>query len=398
MATQLPRRGLFKWMTAAAGALGLQRMVQAGEGGAAVPAAAAGGDAWRAFCAELQRAGEQILRPEAPQDAFDRAEGYRFLSRLLRAGLEQEVECADPQFPVFYSLSGPTLKIGADNPDNLYLNAQVSGRYNYRISGQRGTVSYIGFSTKAGSYGKNGLLTPTGFLDSRQMQFNPDGSFEVIVSADQQAGNWLPMHADTSMIIVRQTRLDQRREKPAQMRIECLNGAAHPAPLDPDHFAAQLLAAARFVNGTAKVCTDWAGQFKKSPNAFPVQDQSSYQRGGGDPVIFYAHGYWQLAPDEALVVEVPPLNCEFWNFQVDNYWMESLDYRYFTIHLNKADAHYNADGSATLVLAGRDPGVPNWLNTTGHPLGTMLLRIIRGDRAVYPQARVVKLADLAARS
>jgi hypothetical protein len=395
----LQKRRLFKWLAAGAGVLGLHALLgRSAAAAAAVPAAAApalaDSELWQRFCEQLQLAGAQILRPEAPADAFNRAEGYRFLTRVLRAALAQEVEFADVQFPVFYTLSDTTIKIGADNPDNIYLNAQVSGRYDYRISGHRGTVNYIGFSSKAGSYGKTGTLMPTGMIDSKQLQFNADGTFELIVSANKHPGNWLPMTADTSMLIVRQTRLDRVREQPAQLRIECLNGAREPAPLNPQRFAQQLLAAAQMVQGTAKLCADWAQQFKAAPNAFPPQDQSDYQRGGGDPVIFYVHGYWQLAPDEALVVEVPRLQCDFWNFQVDNYWMESLDYRYYTIHLNKSTVRYNAAGGATLVIAHRDPGVPNWLNTTGHALGTMLFRVIRGDKPYYPTARLVKLKEL----
>jgi hypothetical protein len=124
------------------------------------------GDAWDAFCDALKRAGAQVLRPEVPADPLTRAEGFRYLSRLARAGLESCVEFGDPRFPAFYSLSHETLKIGADNPDNLYLNARVDGRLTYRVAGARGTVHYLGFSTKAGGYGMTGGLAPTGFLDS----------------------------------------------------------------------------------------------------------------------------------------------------------------------------------------------------------------------------------------
>lgn len=132
-------------------------------------------------------------------------------------------------------------------------------------------------------------------------------------------------------------------------------------------------------------------QFKATPNDFTRQDQSVYARAGGDPTIFYAHGYWTLRPDQALIVEVPPLESEFWNFQVDNYWMESLDYRYHRIHLNKHTAQYNPDGSATLVVAHRDPGRPNWLETAGHELGTMLFRIVGGRKEIYPAVRIIEL-------
>src|ERR1035437_9168181 len=98
------------------------------------------GESWDQFCDTLKRAGQQILRPEAPDDAFTRAEGYRYLSRLIRVALEMHVEFSDPQFPGFIRPSHETVKIGADNPDNLYLSARIDGRNEYRVRGMRGTV------------------------------------------------------------------------------------------------------------------------------------------------------------------------------------------------------------------------------------------------------------------
>ncbi len=381
----LPRRSLFRWISA----LGLGSMLPAARAATPDPATP-----WHAFCDRLKEAGEQILRPEAPQDPFNRAEGYRYLSRLLRAALEQEVECSDPQFPVLYQLSNETIKIGADNPDNFYQNAQIDGRYDYRIRGSRGTVNYMVLSTKAGSYGKSSSLQHTGAIDTTTLQVAPDGSFEILLSAARKPGNWLPMSAESSMLLVRQTFLDRGTEKPAALEIECLNGPARPAPLDPERLSVQLLAAADFVQGTARIFAGWSQRFKANPNAFTVLDQAEFLRQGGDPAIFYAHGYWALGPEQALLIDVPPSENEFWNLQIDNYWMESLDYRYFTIHLNKRTTRYRADGGATLVLAHRDPGVPNWLDTAGHDLGTMLYRVVRGAEPAYPRTRVVALAEV----
>ena len=87
---------------------------------------------------------------------------------------------------------------------------------------------------------------------------------------------------------------------------------------------------------------------------------------GGDPNIVYYHSHWALAGDEALLIEVTPPACEYWNFQLNNYWMESLDYRYHNIHTNKHLAQYEADGAVRLVVAHADQGLPNWIDTAGH--------------------------------
>jgi hypothetical protein len=76
--------------------------------------------------------------------------------------------------------------------------------------------------------------------------------------------------------------------------------------------------------------------------------------------------------------------------------MESLDYRYHRIHVNKGTAAYEDDGSVTIVLAHEDPGskYPNYLETAGHNLGGMLFRWIGAEEHPPIEARVVKFADL----
>src|SRR6266545_1327974 len=98
------------------------------------------GMTWSEFCDALKMAGMVVLRDGAPSDPLTRAEGFRYLSRLLRAGLETFVEHADPRAPVLQRPVHETVKMGADNPDNHYQHASISGEHEYRITGTRGTV------------------------------------------------------------------------------------------------------------------------------------------------------------------------------------------------------------------------------------------------------------------
>ena len=357
------------------------------------------GQLWDEYCDALKRAGELLRRPEAPRDVFNQAEGLRYLSRMVRAGLESLVESADAEFPRLATMASGTIKIGADNPDNLYQTARIKGTLEYRVRGRRGTIPTINFATKKGGYHKAGsTMVGTGFLDGRDLQVDSDGNFEILLSIRRPpSGNWLPLEPESNLLLVRQTFRDRRHEQPAQLTIERLGTRPVPPPLDPAQFAGQLMAAARYTENTARLFCDWAAHFKRNHfNTLPLGDQAMYQAAGGDPNILYYHGYWELADDEAMVIDASIPDCEFWNFQVDNYWMESLDYDRYRIHVNVHDAQPNPDGSVTIVIAHRDPGHANWLTTAGHRLGTSLFRVIGAGGALADiRTRVVKCGDIA---
>jgi len=343
----------------------------------------------------LKSAGDVILAPDAPTSPYDRAEGFRYLSRLTRAALETFVENADPQAPSLLRTAHETVKMGADNPDNLYQNAPISGKYEYEITGNRGSVHYLGFGTQAGNYGATGSLETTGYLDASRLTLDTAGNFKVVVSSREQKGcDWLPMRQDSSTLVVRQTFLDRGSEQPAEIRIRRTDGPHRARQLSPRALDRGLRASGRFVGGCAKLFHAWASSMVRSTNELPEFDAAVAKAAGGDPNIVYYHSYWRLEPDEALVIEVSPPPCEYWNFQLNNHWMESLDYRYFPIHVNKHSARYAADGSVRIVVAHQDPGIENWLDTCGHDRGTMCWRWIRPERHVTPATRVVKLAEL----
>jgi hypothetical protein len=354
------------------------------------------GSAWRDFCRSLEQAGDVLLRDDVASDPLHRAEGIRYLTRLLRAGLEQQIEYGDPRYPGFFQLSNQTIKIGNDNPDNIYLNSNVSGEYEYRITGTRGTMPYLSFGTKAGGYERDGTMVPTGKLDGRDLVLGPDGRLEITVSARKQPGNWLPMTPETSALIVRMTFHDREKEEPAKLKIERIGGEGAPV-VDPETLEASLQRSVAFVQRTARLFVDWMNAYSAHENQLPSDDQERCMRCGGDSQIHYLQSRWRVGPDEALWIRVPRIpECATWNLQISNYWMESLDYRYLKIHLNKHTAHYEPDGSVRIVLSHRDPGgrYQNWLTTAGHLEGGMLFRWVEAKDHPPVETRLVKLSEL----
>ena len=104
------------------------------------------GTSWEAFCDTLKAAGQTILADGSPDEPIDRAEGFRYLSRLTRA----------------------------DNPDNYYQSASLSGKNEYRITGTRGTIHYLGFATQTGGVASSGQTGAASGADCSLRSVSPD--------------------------------------------------------------------------------------------------------------------------------------------------------------------------------------------------------------------------------
>jgi len=346
------------------------------------------GRAWAEFCDTLKASGEVVLRERSPKGALDRAEGFRYLSRVARMALGQFVEMPDPLAPVFRRTADSTMKLGCDNPDSYYLMASISGAHDYTIRGQRGSVPYLSLSTYYGGYG-GGRAGCGGTIGLDELEIAADGSFEIQLSAQKKPGTWLPMDPETNQMIIRQTHHDRASESVFSFEIERVGATGEVAPLDAGLFHDALLASSQYVRTCANLFADWTESYAQTPNELVVRDVSGAQ---GDPSLFYYQGYWALAEDEALVIRATPPECEYWNFQVNNYWIESLDHRFHKIDLNHTQAHYEPDGSFRLVISHRNPGVPNWLHTAGHEHGTMGLRWVNAADHPRPDCQVVPVA------
>lgn len=354
------------------------------------------GTAWREFCDLLADAGEAILADGNPDDPLDRAEGFRMLTRLLRGALEGQMENGRPAHPGLICNCHETIKIVGENPDNRYLGATLDGRYDYRIWGTRGEARWISFNLfSGGGFGGGGPGTGA-TLHEEQMHVEPDGSFEVVISQREHPGNWLRSEPDTRSLAIRQTFLDKYHQEHAQLHIERIGGeGSAPEPLTPEHLYLSLVYAGLYVKGVAEIGARWATRQAQWPNRFTDEAELPETDKFKDPQIKWHQAYFDIAEDEALVVEVTPPECEYWMIALHNHWMETLDYVNHQITLNCDSATLEPDGSVRFVIAHRDPGVPNWLDTAGHQRGTVGVRWVGPDVVdVLPGTRVVPLRDL----
>ncbi len=354
------------------------------------------GTAWREFCDLLADAGEAVLAEGNPEDPLDRAEGFRMLTRLLRGALESKLEHGRATQPELVCTCHETIKIVGENPDNHYLGASLDGPYDYRVWGTRGEAKWISFNLFSGAgFGGGGPGTGA-TMHEEQMHIEPDGTFEVVISQREHPGNWLRSEADTRSLAVRQTFLDKRNQRHAEMHIERIgHGGERETPLTAHELYGSLIYAGFYVKGVAQIGAQWATRQSNWPNVFTDEAELPETNKFKDPQIKWHQAYFDLTDDEALLVEFVPPECEYWMIALHNHWMETLDYVHLQSTLNCHSAHLEPDGSARFVVAAHDPGHPNWLDTAGHRRGTVGVRWVGPDVIdVLPSTRVVKMSSL----
>jgi hypothetical protein len=365
-----------------------------------------------AMQALLRSLGELQARYLAPAygitSARDVAEGQRLMLHLLNTALNFWLE-ADPEHPVWTPYTLPSRKLLGDNPDALYYFAPVRGDRSYRIHGNLAGATFTSFTVEGGSSEGNAAGKSTAALDDMDMQVDQDGNYEIIASATRPArGNWLPLASDSGQITTRHyfethNNIVNQTAFQVPLRIEAIDPVPlAPAPDDAEiarrintvsRFTGAMLAMTLASSASGNAAPEW---FSKVPNTFSAPGKWVSETGYGNLHAHYAAAPFVLMPDEALLIEGELPQCRFANLVLWNRYMQTFDYTRRQVSLNRAQMAFDAQGGYTLVLAHRDPGLPNWLDTEGRASGIMYWRFLLATGTVpTPRARVVKFAAIA---
>lgn len=326
---------------------------------------------------------------------IDVAEGYRHMAHLLSFGFDLFLE-SDPDRPQFVPLALPTKKILGDNVDSVYHYTNVNGLREYRIVGRRGDDCYLSFQVHAGGEPGNHLAQRTvGHLNHTDMATGPGDTFEIIVSKERHSGNWLALSDDAACIITREYYFDRANDRRAEFTIEPLVDPGPPPPLTDEVVAERLRAVTTFLaitEATVPMPMTPVNQYAE-PFRFRT-DMPSW----GTPDNVYCRCFFDLEPDQALVIEGEMISCVYWGMQLWNPFMQSLDYRWHRTSVNNQQAGLVPGDRFRVVVAHEDPGEPIWLDTAGHHSGAVFARWLLPDHdPPVPTATVVPLTDLRSR-
>lgn len=364
-------------------------------GAAPVRAAEAGSEssarleaAFDGFVAAIAEAGEIVKKHPFYRDPVNRAGGFAFLSSMLIAALEEDV-VQDPDFPLFRILDF-RIREGGDNPDQRYAFARIRGDATYRIWGRLGTQRALELQVYAGEPWRKGGGRTVSTLAFRDIAFDDEGRFEVFLSPEKRPGNWLANAPDASELIVRQVFSDWKREEPGEVHIDRVGWEGRAKPVaTPDEMAARLEKSAADLTRMVATWPDFVlGSYTSARPANTLSRPADPASVGGVQGRFMSTGHFALGEDEALIVTVFPIDARYQGIQLADLWFSSLEYANRQTSLSADQARRDADGAQRFVIAARDPGVENWLDTTGLPKGTMLIRFDGSRLASFPEEKL----------
>jgi hypothetical protein len=351
------------------------------------------GQAWRDWCDRLKDVGDSILADEFPQDARDRAEGYRFLTRLMTHSLAMELEAADTGYPRFVRYETPTNQWGGPNPDNIYLRANIDPTKTYRVWGNVEGVRQLIVSLNEGDLqlGEFGVFAEHS-LD--QLEVDDDDLLEFWISPQKQKKNWLESDPKARLLTVRIYQSDWQRDRAHALHIECVGFEGEPRPpLAPDDVARGLDRSASWVEASTTFWNQYTNTGWK--NATPNVAAEARSAPGGADNILYGACFWDLADGDALLIECDKPDADYWNFTIHTLaWLESGDFAERQTSLSGHQAYIDEDDRVRVVLSHEDPGTPNWIDTEARNRGLLVYRWVWARNNPIPTSRVLPLSDV----
>ena len=301
---------------------------------------------------------------------------------------------AEPEHPSFLPSVGYYQMYGWPNPDTVYRNAAVDGVGEYRISGHRGSVPDVTIMPFGGPTAA-GLQTFAPF-DFDDLAIEDDGTFEVTLSPERPAAarNWWRLEPEMRTLMLRSVSDEWGVHVEPHVAIVRLDTDPRRARVDPDALRRRFRSYAAVVEGMVVSGLTRVAQLRADDvvNRLVTVD---YSANGGLDDQWYQEGCFELRDDEALVLEARlPTDLRAFSLSLTDRYFSTIDWANAQSSLNRHQAAIDDDGVLRAVVAATDPGVHNWLDTTGHRSGSLQCRWSGGTECPEVSVRRVALASL----
>ena len=327
----------------------------------------------------------------------DITDAHRALMHMLEGGLVTMFE-SNPLQPLLRRIVTPTRKFSGDNTDAIYFDAPVRPDREYILRGSMAGAVYMSITLEEGTSAGGMAKRTGGVLNQDQFDVDDEGRFEIRIGGKPAERNWLGMGADADRITTRHyfENLINASNDPScrpQMSIDLVDPAP-PARPDDDSVAEGIRRVCAFIRSRTLDMPPM-GEVEQPPFVSKIPNQFPKPVPPGDfgLAAFDAHysmAPYLLGPDEAMVITGHWPKCLFANVNLWNRFQQTYDYIGRQISLNRKQTQLADDGSFRMVVAHRDPGVANWLDTEGRPFGVIFWRYFLAEGEVAtPAAKIV---------
>ena len=328
---------------------------------------------------------EKLVR-EAPfiDGEADLLEGLQYLAGGIAACTHIAFDY-DRDHPFLQSGTGPFTKMGLDNPDTLYFGTRVLAGQEYVVTGRRGNTTDLSFQLLGGEYTDRNVPDSETAFDDRKLDIAADGSFE-----------WRFTPAANAQLVIREVYNDWAAQRGYIAIARTDTAGTAPPPLTAELIEKRWAVAGKQLVQRVKTWLQFPQWFYTN---LPVNTMVAPRlTPGGLATQYSSAGHFDLTPEQALVITVPVSDAPYFGFQLGSLWYISLDYINHQTSLNGTQAQADPDGKIRIVVADRNPGVTNWVETTGHRKGFLQFRWQRVSRALTeadgPTVELVDVADV----
>jgi hypothetical protein len=353
-----------------------------------VPDAVLGEDTVELFCQRVRESAQLLAQFPLTDNPIDRAESFRYLLMMLAYAVDAGLLNTDPLEPMFsqpYRLH--LLDWGGASPDSVYRRVMLRDDRTYRIYGRLGNAKYLSMDLRQSK--------PACTITPDQLELDDDRGFEFLLGGPTRERQWWPLQPGTNGLVVREFFDDWPGAQRSRLRIDCLDGEVASRP---EHRASRV--AAEFdvigdwiLEGAVRYWIERSTQLAAdSRNGFIT---SLHRTDTKLPVSTF--GWWDLQPDEALIIELDDPHAVFWALHLVTSLWHTLDSANRLTTFNITQARPEPDGKFRFVASAVDPGVHNWLDTTGLQQGVIILRFCQASTPIPPRATMVKVSDVAQR-
>jgi hypothetical protein len=329
---------------------------------------------------------EALVR-DAPhiESEADLLEGLQYLAGGIAACTHLAFDY-DRDHPFLQSGTGPFTKMGLDNPDTLYFGTRVHAGREYVVTGTRGTTTDLSFQLLGGEYTDANVPDSETAFDDRKLDVAADGSFE-----------WRFTPAVNAQLVIREVYNDWSAQRGSVAIARTDTAGTAPPPLSMDLIEKRWATAGRQLVQRIKTWLQFPQWFYTN---LPVNTMVAPRlTPGGLATQFSSAGHFDLAAGQALVITLPATDAPYLGFQLGSLWYISLDYINHQTSLNGTQAQADPDGMIRIVVADRNPGVTNWVETLGHRKGFLQFRWQRVSRELTaadgPTVELIDINDVA---